>query len=176
MAAGVLLDTSFLITLADKNRPHHRDAKQYWRYFLQNNIPIYLSTIVVSEFEIKQPIGPEILRHCLLLPFNYQDAKKAASLNFDLFKPTASSRDALKDDVKLIAQACVKDVAFVITDDVETFYKYCVRLKEQGILSFKAIKLQDGFDKAFFANGQRDFDQQLEPPSEEDSTEARPES
>jgi len=31
MADGVLLDTSFLITLADKNRDHHETARRYWR-------------------------------------------------------------------------------------------------------------------------------------------------
>ena len=50
MSAGVLLDTSYLITLADKNRPHHEAARRYWKYFLENEIPIYLSTVVVSEF------------------------------------------------------------------------------------------------------------------------------
>jgi len=36
MAAGVLLDTSFLITLADMNRGHHETARRYWRYFLDD--------------------------------------------------------------------------------------------------------------------------------------------
>ena len=33
MAAGVLLDTSFLITLAGSNREHHEAARRYWRHF-----------------------------------------------------------------------------------------------------------------------------------------------
>ena len=48
MAAGILIDTSFLITLADKSRKHHDAARKYWRHFLENQIPIFLSTIVVS--------------------------------------------------------------------------------------------------------------------------------
>ena len=49
MAAGALLDTSFFITLAGKNRAHHEAARRYWRHLLENQIPIFLSTIVVSR-------------------------------------------------------------------------------------------------------------------------------
>jgi predicted nucleic acid-binding protein len=41
MPAGVLLDTSFLITLADKNRAHHETARRYRRYFLENESPFF---------------------------------------------------------------------------------------------------------------------------------------
>lgn len=68
MAAGVLLDTSFLITLADKNRTNHETARRYWKHFLENQIPIYLSAVVVSEFCIKQEIPPDMLRCCVVLP------------------------------------------------------------------------------------------------------------
>lgn len=34
MISGVLLDTSFLITLADPNRERHGAAKQYFQHFL----------------------------------------------------------------------------------------------------------------------------------------------
>ena len=81
MPAGALLDTSFLITLAGRDRANHQAAKRYWKYFLENQIPLYLSTIVVSEFSVKQVLGPEILRHCVVLPFNYQDALKSAELH-----------------------------------------------------------------------------------------------
>lgn len=142
MAAGVLLDTSFLITLADKNRPHHEAARRYWRHFLETDVPIFLSTIVASEFSIKQEIPPEILRSCVVLPFNWDDA--------------------LKDDIKIIAQAAQADVEFAITDDGESFYKYCQTFKDAGEVQFRAIKLADGFDRAFFdPNGQRDFTDDL---------------
>jgi len=162
MAAGVLLDTSFLITLADKSRKHHETARRYWRHFLENQIPIFLSTIVVSEFCIKQEIPPEILRCCVLLPFNWDDAERAAKMDWQRLRPAAVERQALKDDVKIIAQAVGVDAEFVITDDAESFYRYCSGLKAAGDVHFKAIKLQDGFDRAFFdANGQREFTDDL---------------
>jgi hypothetical protein len=70
------------ITLADKNRAHHEAARRYWRHFLDNEIPIFLSTIVASEFSIKQEIPPEILRSCVVLPFNWDDALRAAKLDW----------------------------------------------------------------------------------------------
>lgn len=62
MAAGVLLDTSYLITLTGASRAHHETARRYWRHFTENQIPMFLSTIVVSEFCVKQEIDPQILR------------------------------------------------------------------------------------------------------------------
>ena len=81
MPGGVLFDTSFLITLADPNRAHHETARGYWMHFLENQIPIYLSTVVVSEFCIKQEIPPDMLRCCVVLPFNWDDAQLAARLD-----------------------------------------------------------------------------------------------
>ena len=158
MAAGVLIDTSFLITLADKSRQRHEIARQYWRHFLENQIPIFLSSIVVSEFCIKQEIPPDMLRCCVVLPFNWDDAQRAAKLDWKRLRPAGVERDALKDDIKIIAQAAVADAEFIITDDSASFYRYCKLFKEAGEVQFKAIKLEDGFDRAFFdPNGQRDF-------------------
>ena len=124
MAAGVLLDTSFLITLAGKNRPHHEAARRYWQHFIENQIPIFLSTIVVSEFCVKQEIDPQILRCCVVLPFNWDDAQRAAILDWKAFRPPGVGRDALKDDFKIIAQAARMEVEYVITDDSDSFFRY----------------------------------------------------
>lgn len=158
MAAGVLLDTSFLITLASQTRPHHETARRYWRHFLESRIPVFLSTIVVSEFCVKQEIPAEILRCCVVLPFNWDDAQRAAKLDWKRVRPSDVERDALKDDIEIIAQAAQVDAEFVVTDDAESFFRYCKTFREAGEVGFKAIKLVDGFDRAFFdANGQREF-------------------
>lgn len=163
MAAGVLLDTSFLITLADGSRANHAAARRYWRYFIESQIPMYLSVIVVAEFSVKQEIPPEILRCCIVLPFNWDDAQRAAKLDWKRLRPPGVERDALKDDIKIIAQAAVADAEFVITDDSETFHRYCQAFKGAGEIQFKSIRLDDGFDRAFFdPNGQRDFTDGLE--------------
>jgi len=168
MAAGVLLDTSFLITLADKSREHYESARLYWRYFLENDIPIFLSTIVVSEFCIKQEIPPDLLRCCVVLPFNWDHAQRAAKLDWKRLRLEGVMRDALKDDIKIIAQAEVVEADFAITDDSASFYRYGKTFKDAGDVRFKAIKLEDGFDRSFFdPNGQRDFTDDLDEGSED---------
>jgi len=169
MGAGVVLDTSYLISLADSSRDHHETARRYWRHFIEGGIPIYLPTIVISEFCIKQEIPPEILHCCVVLPFNWDDAVKAAGLDLKAIDRQGESRDALKDDLKIIAQAIVKDAALVITDDKNSFHRYATRLIGLGEAFFKAISLADGFDRAFFdPNGQRDFHDALDTDDETD--------
>lgn len=150
MSAGVVLDTSYLITLANTARKNHETARRYWRHFVEQGHPIFLPTIVVSEFCIRQEIHREILRVCTVLPFNWDDAKQAASLDFSKVDRESESRDALKDDVKIIAQAMVRDAAWIITDDTRSFYKFARELRLTGKATFRPIKLEDGFDPAFF--------------------------
>ena len=157
MSAGVVLDTSFLITLADSARPHHEAARKYWQFFAESGLPVFLPTIVVSEFCIRQEIPADILRSCVVLPFNWSDAIKAAELGFTKYRQPDDNRTALKDDVKIIAQVIVKDAAYAITDDSRTFYKYAQQLVQTGAAAFHPIKLEDGFDPAFFNGGQREF-------------------
>lgn len=119
--------------------------------------------MVVSEFWIKQEIDPEILQCCVVLPFNWDDALRAAKLDWTRARSGDVPRSALKDDIKIIAQAAVADAAYVITDDTESFYRYCIAFAEAGEVEFKAIRLDDGFDRAFFdPNGQRDLTDALD--------------
>ena len=170
MAAGVVIDTSFLITLGGKSRRNYEAARRYWKHFLDTQIPIFLSTVVVSEFCIKQEIDPQILRCCVVLPFNWDDALRAAKLDSKRMRPPDVPRSAVKDDIKIIAQAAVADAEFLITDDTKSFYRYCTKFKEAGDVQFKAIKLDDGFDRAFFdPNQQRDLMDSL---NDEEDTES----
>ena len=76
----------------------------------------------------------------------------------------------MKDDIKIIAQAAICDAEFVATDDKDTFFAYCRTFKESGEVQFKTIKLEDGFDRAFFdPNGQRDFEDGLETDNPEEN-------
>jgi len=90
MASGILLDTSFFITLADPKRANHQTGRRYWKFFLEEQIPIYLSTIVVSEFCVKQEFSPEILRACIVLPFNWNDAVNQQNSISPLTKASAA--------------------------------------------------------------------------------------
>src|SRR5690606_29364822 len=54
MTTSVLLDTSFLISLVDGSRLHHRVAVKYYQFLLGRQIPMYFSAIVAAEFGVKQ--------------------------------------------------------------------------------------------------------------------------
>ena len=166
MSDGVLLDTSFLISFADPNRPHHAVAVQYFQFFAAEGIPMFLSTIVASEFHLRQPVTDLPLDAIITLPFNLDDAMWAAKLDFSLFKGEPGvPRDALKDDFKLLGQAKARDIAYLITEDARSLCKFCQELRAKGALATKAIKLAGGFDKFHFdPAGQHDFDASLEFP------------
>jgi len=156
MPSGVVLDTSFLISLASPGRPNHQIARKYWKHFLESGIPIFLSAIVVSEFYLKQEIPPDLLCNCVILPFNWDAALTAADLDFSAFKGQAESRAALKDDLKIMAQAKVAGASYLITEDDHLFY-IAATSRLQGKLSIRVLVLSKGFDIAFFNDGQREF-------------------
>ena len=157
MPTGVLIDTSFAITLAVPKRAHHDAARKYWKHFLDSGMPIYLSTIVVSEFSVKQQIPDEIRLACILLPFNWADAIRSAKFDNTREKEEGVERQAVKDDIKILAHAACQDVEFVIADDKNTFFKYAVALRDKGLVKFTAINLESGFDISHFNQGQQDM-------------------
>lgn len=164
MADGVLLDTSFLISFVDPTRAHHAVAVQFFKYFASEGVPMFLSTIVASEFGQKQPVTDLPLDAMIVLPFNLVDAAQAAELDFTLYKGAPDvPRDALKDDFKLLGQVRANDIGFVITEDARSLFKFCQELRAKHLLTVRAIKLVDGFDKSHFdPAGQHDFEAKLE--------------
>jgi hypothetical protein len=145
VTASALLDTSFLISLVDQNRPNHQVAVQYYRYMLDQNIQMYFSAIVASEFSIKQPISDLPLKNFRAIPFNIVHGREAGRLwNALGQRDEGDSRVAVRDDVKLIAQANHESIQFLLTEDKSTLHKYCERLRVAGESTTKAVKLVDG--------------------------------
>lgn len=156
---SVLVDTSYLITLYDDGRPNHKTAKTYFKYLLENKIKIYLSTIVISEFQQGQSVVDLINNgKYIVLPFNYEDAIKSAELAFNLGGQNRSQGGETaakqKDDIKIMGQAEQKKIDFILTEDESTLTRYAGRLSGAGIFSPKIIKMSDKFDSSWFNNGQ----------------------
>lgn len=152
---AILLDTSYLISLADPNRPHHDTAVRYLREALQRGVPLYLSAIAASEFQVKQAVTDLPLRNFEVLPFNIDHAMTAGLLMRGLRRDSGDDRGAVKDDIKLVAQAICQSLTHVLTEDAQTLVKYVRRLRDGGQCTLQTILLADGFDQAWFNNGQR---------------------
>ena len=155
--SSILVDTSFLITLADPARRHHETAKTYLRESLKANVPLYLSAIVASEFQVKQAVTDLPLRNFITLPFNIDHAMTAGLLMRSISRDPGDERNSVKDDVKLIAQAVCESITHVLTEDERTLAKYMKRLADAGECSLRAILLVHGFDAAWLNEGQSSF-------------------
>lgn len=155
---SVLVDTSFLITLYDDRRPNHAIAKQYFKYFLDNDITLFLSSVVIAEFNQVQPIAKLLASgNFIPLPFNVDDAIRTGDIVFqmgDIQRRRGSGNPKYADDIKLIAQADLKNIDFIITEDGSTLAHYCEALNSGSIIKTKAIKLVDGYDESYFNEGQ----------------------
>lgn len=153
----VLVDTSFLITVYDKDRANHALALKYYKYFIKNSIKMYLSSIVVSEFQQMQSIVDLInTGNYILLPYNYDDAIKTAEVSYNLggTDRRGDSNPKYKDDLKLMGQAESNSTDFIITEDESTLARYCEKLSKAGIFKPKIIIVKNGFDTSAFNNGQ----------------------
>ena len=161
---GVILDTSFLIKLVDSTCKENQAAKAHWAYFASNDIRVFLPTIVVSEFQTQDQIPDFIYSSAILLPFNFNDAETCAKINFPKpedrsgTKGQPGARQAIKDDIKIIAQAINENVSFAISGDAETFLKFVKRLNAEGKTACRGIALTDKFDPSIYnSDGQSEF-------------------
>jgi len=152
---SVLLDTSFLITLADPQRLHHQTAEWYFRELVKRQITIYLSTIVISEFEVRQRASDLPLRNMVILPFNIDHAISCGTLVARFPREAGDDRVRIKDDCKLIAQTECENITHLLTEDKNSLVKYIERVAAQGHQVARPILLSGGRDAAWFNNGQR---------------------
>ncbi|MFZ5526661.1 MAG: type II toxin-antitoxin system VapC family toxin [Pseudomonadota bacterium] len=152
---SVLLDTSFLITFADPNRPFHDTAHKYFRECVARRVRMYLSTIAISEFEVKQRITDLPLRNFIVLPFNIEHAVQCGSLFSTTSRDTGDNRAVFKDDLKLIAQCDAEGITHVLTEDENTLAKYLQRIHSGVFKPTQAVLLSSGFDTSWFEDGQK---------------------
>jgi hypothetical protein len=151
---SVLLDTSFLISFADPSRPHHTAARQYYKECVYRQDPMYLSTIAISEFQVQQAINDLPMRSFIVLPFNIDHAMACGLLIRRLQRDPADDRVRVKDDFKLIAQCECEGISHLLSEDRSTLAKYLERAQQAFSPATKVVLLREGFDTAWFDNGQ----------------------
>lgn len=160
MTAAFLLDTSFLITLADDSRPRHPIARQYYEQAVLQAAPLHVSTLALAEFATKQAITDLPLRTFRIEPFNVAHATKSGELYAALMpaRDPNDGRAAVRTDLHLIAQAACEVIPFILTEDQNTLSKYVERARAAGACQCQAVLLSEGFDAAWFNDGQKVLD------------------
>ena len=153
----VVLDTSFLITLASKAREHHVSAKRYFAYWTESRTPMFLPAICVAEYlALDASIPKNILCHVVVKPFTYEDAVCAAKLLREgVLSRTGDeigvrpSRVLFKDDVKIIGCALSLRAAAIVTEDERTMCKYVevVRKNAAEARGLLAVSIRGGFNR-----------------------------
>jgi predicted nucleic acid-binding protein len=143
---SILLDTSFCIRLLKKNDLLHQNAVDYFQFFLEKKIEMYLSTIVISEYSVKDDINNLPLRTMKIAPFDFFDGKIAGEFHSILLnnKQQLKSIDRIvvKDDCKLIAQIYNRKIDAYITKDKKSFSQIINPITKTRNFSIKLLDLE----------------------------------
>lgn len=121
---SVLLDTSFFIRLLSVDDALHTNAMDYYKYFLDNQIEMKISTISIAEYCVRGNISELPLSTLKVLPFNLNHAKIAgnfAKILFEMREKGALSlgdRLIIPNDCKILAQAAIDtSIKYFVTSD-----------------------------------------------------------
>ena len=127
----VLLDTSFFIRLLNEEDPLHENAFGYFRYFLEHDFVIKISTIAIAEYCVRGDVSQ---RAGKMIAEVYAEKKKRGA--------TITPRTVVPNDTKMFAQADVEpDINFYGTADVECKKVYDMIKTSEGKLSFDFIDI-----------------------------------
>jgi predicted nucleic acid-binding protein len=156
----VSLDTSFLISFADPDRPNHAVAVDYFRHCLAKQIPMWLSTVAAGEFEVGQPVSDLPLQNFRVQPYNLPHAIKAAALFRALRADTTTAaedrRPIIINDLKILAQADEEGIPAILTEDSNTLARLTDRLRQHGHTTVRVILLTEGFTPGRLENPAQD--------------------
>ena len=122
---SILLDTSFCIRLLKSNDELHQNAKDYFKYFLEQKVEIYLSSIVIAEYSVKDDANNLPLEFVKIVPFDFFDGRTAGEFYSILINNKEQvaniERNVIKDDCKLLAQIFNRKIGAYITKDKKSF-------------------------------------------------------
>lgn len=155
MKHSVLLDTSFFIRLLNDEDKLHSNALGYYKYFLENEITLKVSTVTIAEYCVLGKLTDLPLVNIQILPFNLKEAQRAgefANILFTENKVNLSSlhpRAIIPNDSKLFAQADIdKTITHFVTSDVRS--KSTFKMLKKGLKpKFEIINIAVPFSETF---------------------------
>lgn len=150
---SVLLDTSFFLRFLNDESPLYKNADNYFRYFIQHEITMMISTISIAEYCVGGDIHELPLKNLQIVPFNLDHSKRTGEFAKIIFqnkgKLKLNERNIIPNDTKLFAQAdCEKSVEFYLSSDTESFKIYNL-LKERTNPKFQFIDLNTPYNETF---------------------------
>lgn len=124
MKHSVLLDTSFFIRLLNDEDSLHQNALNYFKYFLEKEIDLKISTISIAEYCVKGNLSDLPLVNLQIMPFNLNHAQRTGEFAKIIFNQNLissekiSPRAIIPNDSKLFAQADLdKTITHFVTSD-----------------------------------------------------------
>ncbi len=151
--SAVLLDTSFFLRFLNDGDPLFKNADAYFRYFLQKEIVMMISTISIAEYCVGGDVHELPLRNLQIVPFNLDHSKRTGEFAKVVFqkreKLKIKERNIIPNDTKLFAQAdCEKNVEFYLSSDTESLKIYNI-LKQEAAPKFQFIDLNISYNETF---------------------------
>jgi predicted nucleic acid-binding protein len=155
MKHSILLDTSFFIRLLNDEDPLHTNAVGYFRYFLENDIILKVSTISIAEYCVLGNLEDLPLKNIQIVPFNLKEVEKTGQFANIIFAENKVSEEKLTpraiipNDSKLFAQADLdKSVTHFVTSDIRS--KNTLALLKKGTNpKFEIISIDVPFTETF---------------------------
>jgi len=155
MKHSVLLDTSFFIRLLNDEDPLHSNAVGYFKYFLENEIALKVSTITIAEYCVLGKLEDLPLKNVQIVPFNLKDAEKTGEFAKIIFTENKisveklSPRAIIPNDSKLFAQSDLdKTIIHFVTSDVRS--KNTLALLKKGTNpKFEIISIDVPYTETF---------------------------
>ena len=153
MPKSVLLDTSFFLRFLNDEDPLFNNADQYFRYFIDNEINLMISTISIAGYCVGGDIHELPLRNLQIVPFNLEHAKRTGEFARIVFQNKAklklNERNIIPNDTKLFAQADTESaVDYYLSSDSESMKIYQL-LKEKANPRFQFIDLNTPYHQTF---------------------------
>ncbi len=153
MHEAVLLDTSFFLRFLNDGDPLFKNADGYFRYFLQKEITMMVSTISIAEYCVGGDISELPLKNLQIVPFNLNHSKRTGEFAKIVFKNKdklkLKERNIIPNDTKLFAQAdCEKAVEFYLSSDKESQKIYNL-LRKEASPKFQFMDLHIPYNEMF---------------------------
>lgn len=150
---AVLLDTSFFLRFLNDADPLFLNTDGYFRYFLQQDIVMIISTISIAEYCVGGDVHELPLKNLQILPFNLDHSKRTGEFAKIVFqnknKLKLNERNIIPNDTKLFAQADTEtSIEYYLSSDIES-HKIYLLLKQETNPRFQFIDLNTPYSEFF---------------------------